>query len=140
MKGKKLTYNERVSKLESDSTERRRVFNMLLTHLGRGFSLESFSEMSPNSVKRYLNVYKEEFVQEELDEAMRKGREMWEDIGHKQANGQCLGNSRTWFYNMSNRFGWRDKIDIEAEHKGQLAVNIVSYASSKPSTDTREEA
>ena len=140
MKGKKLTYNERVLKLESDSTERRRVFNMLLTHLGRGFSIESFGELSFNSIKRYLNLFKEEFVQEELDEALRKGRETWEDIGNRQANGQCLGNSRTWFYNMANRYGWRDKIDIEAEHKGQLAVNIVSYASSKPSTDTREEA
>ncbi len=139
MKGKKLTYKERVSKLESDSAERRRVFNMLLTHLGRGYSLESFSELSPNTVRRYLTLFKEEFVQEELDEAMRKGRELWEDIGHKQANGQCLGNSRTWFYNMSNRFGWRDKIDVEAEHKGNIAVQVVSYATQKASMDIPEQ-
>lgn len=133
MKGKKLTYKERVVKLESDSNERRRVFKALLDHVGRGFSLESFSELSPNSIKKYLNMYKEEFDGEELEEAQRKGREAWEDIGQRQANGQCLGNSRTWFYNMSNRFGWRDKIDIAAEHKGNIAVNIVSYATSKPS-------
>ncbi len=140
MKGKKLTYKERVSKLESDSIERRRVFKLLLDHVARGYSIESFSELSPNSIKSYLNLFKEEFVQEELEEAQRLGRQAWEDIGYKQANGQCLGNSRTWFYNMSNRYGWRDKIEVEAEHKGQVSVNVISYATSKPSTDTLEEA
>lgn len=138
MKGKKLTYKERVLKLESDSTERRRIFNLLCQHLADGYSMESFSELSVNSIKRYINLFKEEFVEEELEEARRKGRDAWERIGRKQADGECLGNSRSWFYNMANRYGWREKIDIEAEHKGQVAINIVSYASSKQSTDTRE--
>ncbi len=136
MKGKKMSSKERAIKLESDSTERRRVFKELLVHLGRGYSLDCFVPMSPNSIKRYLEVYKEDFVQEELEDALREGKQMWEGIGHKQASGECLGNSRSWYYNMANRYGWREKIDIEAEHKGQLAVNIVSYASSKSSTDT----
>ena len=140
MKGRKLTHKERVEKLESDASERRRICNALCAHLSEGYSFESFSEISTNSLKRYMNLYKEEFDQEEIEIARQKGRDAWERIGHAQANGQCLGNSRTWFYNMSNRFGWRDKIDIEAEHKGNLAVNIVSYASSKARTDTPEEA
>ncbi len=140
MKGKKLTYKERIEKLESDSAERRRIFNLLCQHLSEGYSMESFSELSVNSIKRYINLFKEEFNEEELEEARRKGRDSWERIGRKQANGECLGNSRSWYYNMANRYGWREKIDIEAEHKGQLAINIVSYASSKQSTDIREEA
>ncbi len=70
---------------------------------------------------------------------MREGRQAWEEIGHKQANGQCLGNSRTWFYNMANRYGWRDKIEVEAEHKGQVQVQVVSYASSKQAPGVSEK-
>ena len=136
MKGKKLSYKERVSKLESDSIERRRVFKELCEHLSRGYSLDCFALLSDVSIKKYLNIYKEEFVQEELEDALRNGKQMWEGIGHKQAQGECLGNSRSWYYNMANRYGWRDKIDIEAEHKGNVSVNIVSYASSKPPTST----
>ena len=140
MKGKKLSHKERVEKLEADSTERKRVFKELCDHLARGYSLDCFGPLSVISINKYLKSFPLEFVQEELENAMRSGKEYWETIGSKQANGQCLGNSRTWFYNMSNRYGWRDKIDVEAEHKGQLAVNIVSYASSKARTDIPEQS
>lgn len=136
MKGKKQTIKEKESKLESDKAYRRKLFGELLKHIEAGYSLESFPELSPNSIRGYLQRYKEEFVQEELDAALRKARGYWEDIGKRQANGQCLGNSRTWFYNMANRFGWREKIEVEAEHKGSLNVNVVSYATRKASQDS----
>lgn len=139
MKGRKLTHKEKVERLETDSGYRREICRLLCMHLSEGYSLESFAEISTKSLKGYINLFKEEFPQEELDQAMQKGRDTWERIGYAQANGQCLGNSRTWFYNMSNRFGWRDKVDIETEHKGQLAVNIVSYASSKAPTGIAED-
>lgn len=131
MKGKKLTSKEREEKLAEDKCERRKVFKELLAHVEQGLSLESFGPLSDVSIKRYLSVYPEEFCQEELDEAKRKGKAYWEHIGRRQANGECLGNSRTWFYNMANRFGWREKLDIEAEHKGQVAINVISYATQK---------
>lgn len=132
MKGKKLSYKERVEKLEADAIERKKIFKELCEHVEKGYSLDCFVPLSVVSIRKYLQTFSEEFVQEELDAAMRKGKIYWEDIGTRQANGQCLGNSRSWYYNMANRYGWRDKLDIEAEHKGQVAVNIVSYASSKP--------
>lgn len=138
MKGKKMDYKERLSKLEADSAERKRLCDQLCKHLSRGYSVESFSEISTPSLKKYMNLYKEDFDKEQIDIAMQKGRDVWETIGYRQANGQCLGNSRSWYYNMANRYGWRERIDIEAEHKGSIAVNIVSYASTKGLTDTQE--
>jgi hypothetical protein len=138
MKGRKLTYKERVNKLESDSNERKKIFRELCQHLARGYSLDCFALLSDMSIKKYLKAYPNEFNQEELEDSLREGKQMWEGIGHKQARGDCLGNSRSWYYNMANRYGWREKIDIEAEHKGSLAVNIVSYASSKVPKDTLE--
>lgn len=138
MKGRKLSATERRKKGEKDAIERRAIFKELLEHIRGGYSLDCFSVLSDVTIRSWLELYKEEFVREELDNAMRQGKQGWENIGRKQANGDCLGNSRSWYYNMSNRYGWRDKVDIEAEHKGNLQVNVVSYASSKVSRNDDE--
>lgn len=138
VKGKKLSAKERIEKLEADKNERRKIFKELCEHVGKGMSLDSFAPLSANSIRKYLKEYPEEFCQEELDNAMRQGRDWWENVGRRQANGECLGNSRTWFYNMANRFGWREKLEVEAEHKGGINVNVISYASKKPSTNQSE--
>jgi len=124
-----MTLKERREKFEQDAGYRREIFVLLLKHVERGYSLDCFEYAALETIKKYLSVYKEEWCQEELEEAKRKGKIAWESIGYRQANGECLGNSRSWYYNMANRYGWREKIDIEAEHKGQVSVNIVSYAS-----------
>lgn len=139
MKGKKMTTKERIQKLENDKNERKKIFKELCEHVASGFSLDCFPPLNVNSIQRYLNLFKEEFIQEELDMAMRQGKISWEEIGRRQANGQCMGNSRSWYYNMANRYGWREKIDIEAEHKGNVNVSIVNYGSRKPPIDIPEQ-
>jgi hypothetical protein len=139
MKGKKMTSAERKNKLESDKLERRKVFRELLTHLQRGLSLTCFGPLSDSSIYEYCKTYPEEFKAEELQEALRQGKNWWESIGQSQTNGSCMGNSRTWFYNMANRYGWRDKVDIESDNKHSLNVNVVSYATSKTSKLTENK-
>jgi hypothetical protein len=136
MKGKKLSAKERLARLEESKMERARVFKELLAHLGQGYSIECFTLMSPETIRSYLKRFPEEFCDHELQDAIRKGRGYWEGLGRRQSDGTCIGNSRTWYYNMANRYGWRDKLDIEAEHKGTVSVNVVSYASKKASSDT----
>jgi hypothetical protein len=131
MKGKKLTHKEKIMKLEADKNYRRSIFKDLCAHVARGYSLDCFPSLSIVSIRLYLKTYPEEFIQEELDNSLREGKIYWEDIGSRQANGNCLGNSRTWFYNMANRYGWKERLDIEAEHKGTVNVNVVSYASQR---------
>ena len=135
MKGKKVTSRERIQRLGEDANERRKVFKELCDHVAGGYSLDCFALLSDVSISKYLKLYKEEFIEEELRDAIRKGKCYWESIGQRQANGTCLGNSRSWYYNMANRYGWREKIDIEAEHKGQVTVSVVSYASKKVSQE-----
>lgn len=131
MKGKKLTAKERQDKLESDEQFRRVVFKDLCAHLAKGHSIDCFSALSENTIRSYINLYPKEFVGVEIEQALRDGKEMWESLGTRQANGSCLGNSRTWFYNMAHRYKWSDRVEVQNEHKGQVAVNIVSYASTK---------
>lgn len=138
MKGKKLSAKEKRELLTSSKVERAKTFKELLAHLRAGFSLDCFPALSDVSIRTYLKTYPEEFVEEEFVQALRDGKLMWEGIGHRQAQGTCLGNSRSWYYNMANRYGWREKVDLQAEHSGTVNVNVVSYASNKRSTDTPE--
>jgi hypothetical protein len=138
MRGKKMSVEERVVKMESDKRERRKIFKELCDHLRRGYSMDCFGPLSDTSIRSYINLYPEEFNKRELEEALREAKQSWEDIGRKQSNGSCMGNSRSWYYNMANRYGWRERLEVEAEHKGSIAVQVVSYATNKGCSDTEK--
>lgn len=48
----------------------------------------------------------------------------WEQFGRKMSFGQVEGNPTTWIFNMKNRFGWRDKQDIDMN--ARVAVTDLS--------------
>jgi hypothetical protein len=131
MKGKKMNGRELKAQLEKDAELRRKVFKQLVAHLEEGYSLDCFPPCCEKSIKEYLIRYPEEWIEEDFVNAMRSGKQGWEGIGRRQATGECLGNSRSWQYNMSNRYRWRDKVDIEQETRGQVQVSVVSYCSKK---------
>jgi len=135
MKGRKLTQREINKKVQEDKLFRNMIFKELVKHLEKGMSLDSFEWISRATLNELMKRYPDEFNDDDLEHARRLGRDSWERIGLRQALGECLGNSRTWFYNMANRYGWRDKIDVESEHKGQVQVNVVNYAKGKHPTD-----
>lgn len=114
--------------LDNEAVSRKVAFKELCDHVAKGYSLDSFPLLCKKTIEKYFLKYPEEFVRDDFEKALRKGRLMWEDIGVKQSLGTCLGNSRTWYYNMCNRYSWAERSQIEAEHKGNLALEIVSYA------------
>ena len=136
-KGKKVSSRERVDRARVSAEERRKIFSELCKHLRCGYSLDCFEALSNSSISSFLKEYPLEFVQEDFETALRVGKQGWENIGRRQSDGTCLGNSRSWYYNMSNRYGWRDKVDVEAEHSGSIVVQVVNYASQKPSQCTQ---
>jgi hypothetical protein len=129
VKGRKLTAKEQSQVLKDNPQARVRVFKQLLQHLRAGYSIECFGPLSEITIKKYLATYPEEFIGEDMVQAMRDGQLGWETIGRKQSDGSCMGNSRSWFYNMAHRYGWTDKIDVRATHEGNMQVNIVNYSS-----------
>lgn len=138
MAQKKLGPKERRSQLQLDPVYRRKLFERLLQHLAAGYSLDCFPELSEQTIGQLLKDYPSEWCEEELSDTLRHGKLYWEGVGRRQSEGTCLGNSRSWYYNMANRYGWRDKLDLNAEHKGQVEVSIVNYASTKTSTPDQE--
>lgn len=50
--------------------------------------------------------------------ALKKAKEAccayWEDLGHKASLGEVKNfQASAWIFNMKNRFGWRDQVQIE---------------------------
>jgi hypothetical protein len=119
-----------IEQLESSKGVREKTFKELCKHVRSGYSLDCFPSVSQKTIEELLSKYPEEWIEDELVEAMREGKRGWEAIGRRQAEGTCLGNSRAWFYNMAHRYNWSEKQQIDVKTEGTLAVNIVSYADS----------
>ena len=134
-RGKKVTGSERRALLATDAGERKKIFKELCLHISAGYSLDCFPPLSEIKIVEFMKTYPLEFVAEDLADAMRSGKEGWEEIGRRQADGNCLGNSRSWYYNMCNRYNWHEKAQIDTKHEGQVTVNVVNYASKKPSSN-----
>ena len=114
---------------EEDKAAREQLCIELCAHLAEGYSFECFPKCEKTRLARLIEAFKEEFPHQALDKARQMGQYDWESIGKRQADGRCLGNSRSWFYNMANRYGWRDKVDLQADTKGSLSVQVVNYSS-----------
>lgn len=121
-----LSTQQRKKLLESDSDYRSWVFKKLLTHISGGYSLESFPWLGKDKIESLME-WAPEFDREALEEALRKNLHLWESIGKKQSTGELIGNSRSWYYNMCNRHGWRERAEIKQETTSNLKIEVVRY-------------
>jgi len=135
---KRNVKNEKKRDLNTDAEYRKLTFKKLLQHIRGGYSIDCFTTMSAEKIELFLNQYPLEFIREELDEAIRDAKQGWEEIGRKQSNGTCLGNSRSWYYNMSNRYGWSERAQVKQEHTGSIKVDVVNYADTRSSSSNVE--
>lgn len=134
-KGQKRKLADDLALLHESSEFRSKVFKELKQHIVAGYSLDCYEFLSKKLIMELVNKYPQEFDINELDSSMRAGQKGWENIGRRQAEGTCLGNSRAWAFNMAARYGWSDKQEVKVDHAGQVAVNIVSYSDNIPSSN-----
>lgn len=119
--------------------------DMLIEHLKKGFSFESFGGVVGAS-KETIYTWTEKH-QEFLDakkigtsfsrlEWERKGIDGLYNETFKDDQGMTVSrsiNATMWIFNMKNRFGWRDKNEEEESNKpSEINVNITKYV---PPTD-----
>lgn len=121
-------YKTRRKALEEDPAYRAWIMQKLCSHLREGFSVNCFGVIARKTLERCIKNHPNEFDLEEIESAIEEGQLAWEKLGRAQARGECLGNSRTWFYNMCNRYNWSEKSKVEAETKQAVCVQVVNYA------------
>jgi hypothetical protein len=101
--------------------------DLLVQHLADGLSFESFGGLVDVSKQ---TLYDWAVAQPKFLEAKSRGesksRLYWEKVGRdglynetiKDAEGSTVVrsiNSTIWIFNMKNRFGWRDKTEVEVK-------------------------
>ena len=97
----------------------------LIEHCKQGLSFEAFAGSIPvhkDTIYEWAKKYPE------FDEAKRTGAALsllfWEKLGVAGAVGKVPGfNPTTWIFNMKNRFGWRDRQELEVSEIEPPAKN-----------------
>jgi hypothetical protein len=96
---------------------------MLIDHMAQGLSFESFCG-SINIVKRtgYTWVKEHPDFAEAKDIGFEKNREFWEKVGIEGLWGDkdSRFNSTVWVFNMKNRHGWRDRVEMIGKDGGPI--------------------
>lgn len=64
-----------------------------------------------------------EDFRETVKEAKALCEHWWEERGREMAMG-LDGNATVWIFNMKNRFGWKDKSEVD--HSGSVAVTQIT--------------
>lgn len=94
----------------------------IIAHMKRGGSIEEFSleiEVDKTTLYEWMKVH------EEFSNAVKKGKSFsegwWEGVA-RQALFNKNFNHVLWYMNMKNRFGWKDKQEVE--HTGGITVSF----------------
>lgn len=139
----KVTGRQRVKeikeRLHACEKFRGEMFNKYLSHIEQGLSLDCFGLISKKLIDELIEKYPEEWCKDDIERSFEEGKRSWEVLGRKQADGTCLGNSRTWFYNMSHRYKWSDRVDITSQNNHAVSVNVVNYSTKKSPQGTVEQ-
>ncbi len=117
------------------SEERQHLCDEFCKHMRQGLSKESFPHCDPQTLRRYMRDFPNDFDTEKMIEAERQGRLFWEKIGIAGAVGldevtladgstrKLKGfNAASWIFNMKNRYGWRDRVDVSGH------IDMTMYA------------
>jgi len=98
----------------NDPESRREFWKDVCDHISQGYSMKSYPSADEDTIYSYAKKFPEDCPISDLDEAKRKSCFFWEKIGLAGATGKVDGfNSASWIFNMKNRFGWRDKQEID---------------------------
>jgi hypothetical protein len=103
---------------------------MLIDHMSKGFSFESFAgivETDRQTIYNWTDKHPEFF--DAKKEAFEKSRVFWEEAALKglwnDKDGPQLNNT-IWIFNMKNRFGWKDKVEVEETGTKEIKISIDS--------------
>ncbi len=118
-------------------------------HLANGFSKESFLLCDPQTFRRYMAKYPQDFDTQKINEAERASRRFWEQLGiegtrgkevkievKRKQNGEVRTttqgfNATAWIFNMKNRFGWKDKIELGGGTQNKTEIIVHDEKSAK---------
>lgn len=125
--------------------EREALCQAYIAHVESGLSDECFPECDPQTFRRYLRDFPDDFDTDLIQKARRKRQLFWEDMGRTGSMGAIKGfNALSWRFNMGNRFGWHEKkeetLTVKQYGAAALAQAVLNPAEAEtPCEDEQEE-
>ena len=119
--------------------------DMLIKHLEQGLSFDSFgavANVTRDTLYKWLKKYDD--FSDTKKKADLKCLLFWEKLGLIGTTGKrdSQGNKIlpefnvvSWIFNMKNRFGWRDKRDIEHSGNIKSVFDLISTSEDEDSED-----
>jgi uncharacterized protein (DUF2249 family) len=90
--------------------ERQDLCDSYIEHVESGLSDECFPDCDPQTLRRYLGDFPDDFDTDAMEKAKRKRQLYWEKAGRDGMMGHIDGfNANSWKFNMQNRFSWKEK-------------------------------
>ena len=103
--------------------QRKKLLDEYIRHISCGYSDKSFTLCDMDTFIHYCNKYPNDFPTDIIERAKRERLFFWERIGIEGTTGKIPGyNSRSWEFNMKNRFRWSEKIELES--RGNVVTSI----------------
>lgn len=103
--------------------QRKKLLTEYLIHISSGYSDKSFTLCDMDTFVNYCNKYPNDFPTDMIEKGRRERMFFWEKIGIEGTTGKLHGyNSRSWEFNMKNRFKWSEKIELES--RGNIVTSI----------------
>jgi len=122
---KRGSYNKKNNFAEKFKTslQRRKLLTEYLQHIKSGYSDKSFFSCDMDTLVTYCGKYPNDFPTDLIEQGRRERLLFWEKIGIDGTRGKVRNfNSRSWEFNMKNRFRWSEKIEVE--NKGNIVTSI----------------
>jgi transposase len=115
------------------------MFDLIIDHMEKGYSKDSIAgllRISRDTLYQWVKKYSD--FSDTIKEGEELSRLFWEQKANDHLthykDGKQL-NSTVWIFNMKNRFGWRDKIDVEEKQTSDVNVEISFSKKTEPDTE-----
>lgn len=100
--------------------------DMLIEHMSKGFSFETFAaviDVNQDTLHEWAKV--NPIFSEAKKTAFLKCRYFWENIGIEGLWNEPLGrtlNTGVWVFNMKNRFKWSDRVEVSGDDEKPIVL------------------
>ena len=104
---------------------RQKLFKNFCEHIQRGYTIHSFPDADHKTLLSYMQKFPEDLPVHLYEEAKRKSRLWWEEVGNDGMLGKIKNfNHNVWRLNVQNRYGYAERREVK--HEGYIEVSKLS--------------
>lgn len=99
--------------------------DMIIDYMSGGKSKDAFAGhigVAKSTIYEWIKKHREFSNSVKIAEA--KCQDFWEELGVVGTTEGKNFNASTWIFNMKNRFGWRDKTEVDHTSQGKRIVGF----------------